>query len=207
MRDIRQRTPESSYPAREGSWLDPDSPDELRFDFMSGLNERQALPPADGETRAARLDRAYAETLQEVRIAQCGIQILFASLLNLGLTPSFTTSTTTQRWIYVVALVCSIGAAGTLLAPAAMHRFMWGSSVKHELVTAAHRYLVSGLTFLALAISSSLVLILDFAFGPLMATAGGLGAMTWFVLLWFLGPMRTRNRARVIRSIPASFTS
>ncbi|PIB11449.1 hypothetical protein B1C81_05755 [Streptomyces sp. HG99] len=155
--------------------------------------------PAHQESRVQRLDRAYAEILQEVRIAQCGIQILFASLLYLGVTPAFTGSTFLERCVYCVSLACSIGAAGTLLAPAALHRFMCGHRLKGELVTSAHRCLVAGLTFLALAISSALMLILELALGAFAAVVGGGAALAWFVLLWGLGPLRARNRADAAR--------
>jgi hypothetical protein len=39
---------------------------------------------ARGETPMQRADRAYAEILQEVRVAQTGVQILFAFLLALA---------------------------------------------------------------------------------------------------------------------------
>jgi hypothetical protein len=156
-------------------------------------------PVEHRETRQQRLDRAYSEILQEVRIAQCGIQFLFASLLALGVTPAFVNSTVFQRCLYCLALACAIGAAGTLLAPAAAHRFMPGHRVKHELLAAAHRHLVAGLIFLALAISAALVLILDIALGTMTAVTGGVGALAWFLLLWLLGPLRTRSRTGYAR--------
>ncbi|MFD3943004.1 DUF6328 family protein [Streptomyces sp. NPDC058579] len=151
--------------------------------------------PQPGESRAARLDRAYAELLQEVRIAQCGIQILFASLLYLGVAPAFAGATAAERALYCVSLAASIGAAGALLAPAAVHRFMWDHRVKDDLVRSAHRCLVTGLSFLALALTSALALILNMALGPLEASVGGTVALSWFATLWWLGPAR-RRRAR-----------
>jgi hypothetical protein len=41
------------------------------------------------ETPLQRADRAYGEILQEVRVAQTGVQILFAFLLTLAFTPRF----------------------------------------------------------------------------------------------------------------------
>ncbi|MBF9069619.1 DUF6328 family protein [Streptacidiphilus fuscans] len=151
---------------------------------------------AGAELRQAQLDRAYSEILQEVRIAQCGIQFLFASLLALGVTPAFSGSTGLQRIVYCLALAFAVGAAGTLLAPAAAHRLMAGRPVREQLVRAAHRYLVAGLVFLALAISSALVLILDIALGATTALTGGGVALAWFALLWLLGPLRVRSRTR-----------
>jgi len=43
------------------------------------------------ETAAERLDRNYGELLQELRVAQVGVQILFASLLTVVFSQRFTT--------------------------------------------------------------------------------------------------------------------
>ncbi|MGW1729335.1 DUF6328 family protein [Streptomyces sp. NPDC002306] len=156
-----------------------------------------------GESKAQRTDRLYAELLQEVRIAQAGIQILFGALIYLSVTPAFSGSTAVQRALYCLSLLSAIGAAGTLLAPAALHRFMHGHRVKRQLVTATHRHLMSGLVFLALAISSALTLVLDMALGGTAAFVGGSGALAWFILLWVLAPLRARSDARTIKAVPA----
>jgi Family of unknown function (DUF6328) len=44
---------------------------------------------ARGETPMQRADRAYGEILQEVRVAQTGVQILFAFLLALAFQARF----------------------------------------------------------------------------------------------------------------------
>jgi len=152
-------------------------------------------PQGTGESPMQRRDRAYAETLQEVRIAQCGIQILFATLLALGSTPAFTHLTGIQRGIYITTLLCTIGAVGTLMAPAAFHRFLYGRQAKRELLNAAHRHVIAGLAFLALAISGALLLILDMVLGTVPAVAVSAFALGWFALLWFLVPMHSRFRA------------
>ncbi|WTW98522.1 DUF6328 family protein [Streptomycetaceae bacterium NBC_01309] len=150
---------------------------------------------SDGESPKAKLNRQYAEILQEVRIAQTGIQIMFASLLALGITPAFAGGTSFQRGMYGVALLCAVGAAGTLLAPAVLHRLLRQRGLKRELIGAMHRYLLTGMVFLALALSSALVVILDFALGTRWAIGGGGFALSWFVSLWLLAPIRTRSRA------------
>ena len=64
------------------------------------MSER--TPYSRDETRGERLDRNFGEQLQEVRIAQAGVQILFAFLLTLPFQPRFTILTDLQRNIYVV---------------------------------------------------------------------------------------------------------
>src|SRR5256885_441567 len=57
------------------------------------------------ETPTQRLDRNYAEILQEVRVAQTGVQLLLAFLLTVAFTPRFATLTDFERRVYVAALV------------------------------------------------------------------------------------------------------
>jgi hypothetical protein len=52
---------------------------------------------ARGETPLQRADRAYGEILQEVRVAQTGVQILFAFLLALAFQARFGSTTSFQR--------------------------------------------------------------------------------------------------------------
>jgi hypothetical protein len=69
-----------------------------------------------------RADRNMSELLQELRVAQTGVQILFAFLLTLVFQPRFNEIDQFQRWTYVVTLLLSVVTAGLLVAPAATHR-------------------------------------------------------------------------------------
>lgn len=155
--------------------------------------------PTVTQRHTERLHRRYAEILQEVRIAQCGIQILFASLLTLGVTPKFAQPTAFQQWTYCAALGCALGAAGTLLAPAALHRLVRGDHARDALVDSANRCLIAGMAFLALALSTAMTLIMDMAIGAIPALISGAAALFWFLLLWLLGPMHIRRRIRPLR--------
>src|SRR5919109_4246444 len=77
---------------------------------------------ARGETPMQRADRAYGEILQEVRVAQTGVQILFAFLLALAFQARFAAITDFQRGVYVVTLMLCAAATALLIAPAAIHR-------------------------------------------------------------------------------------
>jgi len=71
-----------------------------------------------------------AELLQELRVAQTGVQILFAFLLSLVFQQRFAEITEAQRWIYVVTLLMSVVTAGLLVAPAAVHRVTFRRGLK-----------------------------------------------------------------------------
>src|SRR5262249_18029457 len=149
---------------------------------------------ARGETPLQRVDRAYGEILQEVRVAQTGVQILFAFLLTLAFTSRFGSVPPFQRGIYVVTLMLCAAAAALLIAPAAFHRVVYRQRLKHHLVRVASRLALSGLALLLLALVSALLLILDvvIGLGPALLLAGG--ALGWFVTWWFVLPVWSRVR-------------
>ena len=67
---------------------------------------------ADGETDARdeteeeQADRRYDELLQELRVAQTGVQFLFAFLLTLAFTQRFAQINHFQLTVYVGSLIC-----------------------------------------------------------------------------------------------------
>ena len=80
---------------------------------------------ARDETDQERLDRNFLELLQELRVAQTGVQILFAFLLSLAFTQRFGVLTRIQRDIYIVALLAAAVAAALFIAPVAWHRVLF----------------------------------------------------------------------------------
>jgi len=99
---------------------------------------------ARGETPLQRADRAYGEILQEVRVAQTGVQILFAFLLALAFTTRFAAVTGFRRDLYVLTLMLCAGSAALLIAPAAYHRVVYRRRLKQHLVRVANRLALSG---------------------------------------------------------------
>jgi hypothetical protein len=135
---------------------------------------------ARGETPLQRVDRAYAEILQEIRVAQTGVQILFAFLLTLAFTSRFAAITEFQKHVYVLTLMLSAGATALLIAPAAFHRVVYRRRLKQHLVQAANRLALAGLVLLLLALGPALVL--------------AAGALIWFIAWWFIFPVCKRVR-------------
>lgn len=149
---------------------------------------------ARGETPLQRADRAYGEILQEVRVAQTGVQILFAFLLTLAFTNRFADTTHFERLIYVVTLMLCATATALLIAPAAFHRVVYRRRLKHHLVQVANRLALSGLVLLLLAMISAILLILDVVIGFSPALLLALGGLSWFVTWWFILPVWSRLR-------------
>lgn len=150
---------------------------------------------ARGETPRARLDRAYAEILQEVRIAQCGVQILLAFLLGLAFTSRFQESGQGQHGIYVFSLVSAAAALALFIAPTSFNRLLvHRDELRRHLVRTAHRCALIGLALVLLAVGSAVILVLSCVLDPLVA--GGLGAtiVVWFAFWWFAVPIVSRRR-------------
>jgi archaellum biogenesis protein FlaJ (TadC family) len=169
--------------SRDGdAGVDPDLPDE-------GWNAR-----ARDETDQERLDRNYVELLQELRVAQAGVQILFAFLLSLAFTQRFGVLTPIQRDIYIVALVASAVAAALFIAPVAWHRVLFRRRRKHELVDTGNRMALGGLAALLISVVAALLLIVDVALGPRWAVAITVVVALWYVTFWYILPIWSRYR-------------
>ena len=144
------------------------------------------------ESEATRLDRNYSEILQEVRVAEAGVQILFAFLLALAFTQRFGRVTPFERDVYFASLLLSAAAGGLLMAPAAMHRIMFRRGLKDVLVNVASKMALAGVTALGFAVSGSVLLVSDVLFGHLVAWMTTVAVALWLGFLWFLLPLRIR---------------
>jgi len=147
---------------------------------------------ARGETPIQRADRAYGEILQEVRVAQTGVQILFAFLLALAFQARFASITGFQRGTYVVTLMLCAAATALLIAPAAFHRVVYRRKLKQHLVQAASRLALCGLVLLLLSLVSAVLLIMDVVLGLAPAIVLAAGVLGWFAGWWFVLPLRSR---------------
>jgi hypothetical protein len=147
------------------------------------------------ETARERVNRRWNEILQETRVTQTGVQILFGFLLSVAFTPLFRELGTVDRVIYVTTVVLGAAATGSLIAPVSIHRFLSGQRMKDEVVEAAGRLMMCGMVLLALTIGCTLLLILRFVVPGVLAEVLVGGVMLWFGLCWYVLPLRLRRRA------------
>ncbi|MBV1938596.1 DUF6328 family protein [Streptomyces sp. BV286] len=147
------------------------------------------------ETPAERVNRRWNELLQETRVAQTGVQILFGFLLSVAFTPGFQDLGTIDRTIYVVTVVLGAAATGSLIAPVSIHRFLSGQRMKEELVETAHRLMMFGMVLLALTIGSTLLLILRVVLPGILAEILVAGVMLYFGICWYALPLWLRQRS------------
>ncbi|GIF21664.1 amino acid permease [Actinoplanes tereljensis] len=152
--------------------------------------EKQHL---DHENEKHRWDRNFADLLQELRVTQTGIQILFAFLLTLPFSSGFPRTTAFQKDVYIVALLAAAVSTAMVISPVAFHRALFRQGRKPELVRYAHRMLTGGLAFLLISMVSSVFLIIDFLLSRSMAfLLGGVMAAV-FLLFWAAIPWYRHN--------------
>ncbi len=158
------------------------------------MAERSGGTDGRNETEAERLDRNYGELLQELRVAQVGVQILFASLLTIVFNQRFTTISSMQRGTYVVTLLAAACAVALLVGPVAFHRIVFRHSQKDDLVRVSHRMALGGLACLAVALLGAVLFILEEVLGQTPALWYSAGVAAVFIVLWVVVPVVSRTR-------------
>jgi len=148
----------------------------------------------DDEQPEERLNRELIELLNELRVALPGVQVLFAFLLTVPFSDRFQTLTGSQRAIYFATFVGTTIATGVLMAPTAYHRIRFRQGDKERMLRTSNRFAIVGIAFLALSITSAVVLTTDLMFGLATATVIGLGVLVFLVWVWFAIPLARRLR-------------
>ena len=141
------------------------------------------------ETPKERTTRRWNEMLQELRVAQTGVQVLTGFLLTVPFSQRFGDLDDVQRTAYLVVVSSSILAAGLLIAPVAFHRVLFGRHEKEWLVEAANVSARAGLTALGVTMSGVVFLVFDVV---LDRTASIIATSTTVVVLaalWLVLPL------------------
>ncbi|WP_336053339.1 DUF6328 family protein [Streptomyces sp. CA2R101] len=154
----------------------------------------QQIPEGRHESVEERADRRWNELLQEVRVIQTGVQILFGFLLTVVFTPRFTTLSQTDKTIYVVTVVLGAATTGALIGPVTLHRLVTGRRIKPETVLWASWMAIAGALLLLATVTSVLLLILRVAMHNSAAPWVVVALVAWFLLCWFGPPTWARYR-------------
>lgn len=152
----------------------------------------RSLDEERDESEAERLDRNYNEMLQELRVLQAGMQILFAFLLTLAFQARFEAVSDFQRNAYIGSLIAAASAAACLIGPVAFHRIVFRRGMKDDLIRAAERFMAAGMVFLFLTMMGALLVVLDFLLSRTIASFVTGGLAVGFVVLWLVVPLVSR---------------
>lgn len=146
----------------------------------------------DHETEDEKADRRYDELLQELRVAQTGVQILTAFLLTLPFQPTFKDLPDSRTYVYVAVLLSAMMSMLMLLTPVALHRALFHRGVRPWLVESANLFSRGGLVLLVAANVGAVWLVLDVVLGVTAASIAasllaGFATIGWLVLpAWVL---------------------
>ena len=151
--------------------------------------------PGDGrdETENERLDRNWAEILQELRVTQTGTQIITGFLLTLAFQPRFADLDTFQVTVYLCLVIAASVSTALALAPVSMHRVLFRQRAKGPLVHAGHRILKVVLVSMVIVLTGTVLLIFDVVLGRTAGMLAGGGILLVMIVLAVALPLGARR--------------
>ncbi len=152
------------------------------------MAETQAEGRRDENPRQ-RQTRKWNEMLQELRVAQTGVQVLTGFLLTLPFTSRFDEIDPNEKIAYLVTLSSSILATDFLISPVAFHRVLFGRSEKDWLVRAANHAARVGLGLLAVTMCGVVFLVFSLVVGRVAAYVSTGLTLSILATLWLVVPL------------------
>lgn len=145
------------------------------------------------ETAAERSDRNFQELLQELRVLQTGVQILFGFLLIFAVQPRFTELSDTGRGIYIATFVGCCLTTGLFMAPVAYHRTLFAQGRKADVVQMSNRMLKGGMVALFVTVTGAMLLVLNLVLATVVAVATAASVALCIAVLWYVLPFYHRH--------------
>lgn len=147
------------------------------------------------ETPQERADRNWDELLQELRVSQTGVQLLAGFLATLPFQSRFSVLDGFQRGWYVGLLCLAFATVGVTLTPVAIHRRVFQTDAKPELVQAGHWLTVTALVLIGLLLGGILFLVVDVVYGHVAAAGSGVGSFVVLAVLLLVLPTRVAQES------------
>lgn len=144
------------------------------------------------ETENQRLDRNWAEILQELRVALTSTQIVTGFLLAVAFQQRFDELSGYELGVYLVLVALAGLATITGLAPVVMHRLLFRQLRKAEVVRLGNRYLLATAVLVAILAIGVSHLIFTFVVGQTAGVIAAVVALVAVLLLWVL-PLTLRS--------------
>lgn len=146
------------------------------------------------ESEDQRLARNVNELLQELRVAQAGVQFLFGFLLAVTFTAQYERASGYQQVVHLVAVLSATVSVALLAAPAAWHRVLFRQGQRKRIVEVANVLAVTGMACLAVAMTATVLLLTDVVLGGWGAVVISVVTAAMFGTLWFAMPAWIRRR-------------
>lgn len=156
--------------------------------------DRDGLFRGRRETPEERADRRWSELVQEIRVAQTGMQILLGFLLTVVFAPRFAELSSNELTLYIVTVALGSAATGALIGPVSFHRIVAGRRLKPQAVRWAGRLITIGLALMVATLASALMLVLRFATDAAYVPWLVAGLVLWYLICWYVLPFWARHR-------------
>ena len=145
------------------------------------------------ESESERLTRNLNELLQELRVAQAGVQFLFGFLLAVAFTEHYARASGFEQVVHLIAVTFATAAVACLTAPAAWHRVLFRQGQRPQILRVANVLAVAGMACLAVAMLATVLLLFNVVVGTPVAVVFAVLFAVLFGTLWFVWPLRHRN--------------
>ncbi len=146
------------------------------------------------ETAAERYDRNWQDLVQELRVAQTGVQVLAGFLLTLPFSSRFGDIGEGHQTIYLVAFSLAVITVGLMTAPASLHRVLFGRQKKDVVVHVGDLFAKAGLAAMGLTLTTVVLLIFAVVLGKTAGIVASAAVLLFYVGVWVLLPMSLLRR-------------
>lgn len=157
-------------------------------------DEDEAPSPERNETPAERLDRNWAELLQELRVTQTGIQLLSGFLLILPFQTRFGDIDPVLVGVFLAAVLLAALSTALVLAPVTAHRLLFRQHEKDVLVNLGTVMAKAGLVCLALTVGLVATLVVGVVVSLVAGIITGAVSLLVFAVLWVVLPLALVRR-------------
>ena len=137
------------------------------------------------ETHEEKLDRNWADLLQELRVSQTGVQFMAGFLLTLPFQDTFKDLSGRQEVVYLGLVTLACVTVGLTLAPISVHRKLFREHVKDRLIESTHRITQAVLVAISALVTGIVFFVFDVVVGltEALVAAGGLAVFLVSILL------------------------
>lgn len=143
----------------------------------------------DEEELSEKKDQELIELLNEIRVALAAASVLFGFLLIVPFSAAWDQTTRPMRFAYAVSFLTTTFALASLTAPTAYHRLRWRERNKERMLRASNLFTLVGMTFLAVAISAGVYLVIDSVVNATWAVVVTVVVAVAFVGMWLAVPL------------------
>ena len=151
--------------------------------------DRRGSDSEGQESEQERTTRKWNEMLQELRVAQTGVQVLTGFLLTVSFSQRFPELSETDKVAYLITVSASILAAGLLISPVAFHRVLFGKKEKEWLIGAANNAARVGLIMLGITMCGVMFLVFDLVWSMTAAVIATVITLLVLAGLWLVLPI------------------